>query len=55
MISKVNYAVCSIEELNNMTTMTIDELQSGLLMHEKRMKSQGEEEKVLKVTHEDKA
>jgi hypothetical protein len=55
MISKFNYVVCSIEESNNMTTMTIDELQSSLLVREQRMKSQGEEEQVLKVTHEDKA
>lgn len=54
MISKFNYVVCSIEESNNMTTMTIDELQSSLLVHEQRMKGQGEEEQVLKVTHEDK-
>ncbi|XP_073263189.1 uncharacterized protein [Populus alba] len=55
MISKFNYVVCSIEESNNMTTMTIDELQSSLLVHEQRMKSQEEEEQVLKVTNEDKA
>lgn len=55
MISKFNYVVCSIEESNNMTTMTIDELQSSLLVHEQRMKGQGEEEQVLKVTHEDQA
>jgi len=28
-----NYVVCSIEESNNINTMTIDELQSSLLMH----------------------
>jgi hypothetical protein len=50
-----NYVVCSIDESNNMTTMTIDELQSNLLVHEKRMKGQSEEEQVLNVTHEDKA
>lgn len=55
MVSKFNYVVCSIEESNNMTTMTIDELQSSLLVHEQRMKGQGEEEQVLKITHEDRA
>ena len=52
MIPKFNYVVCSIEESNNMTTMTIDELQSSLLVHEQRMRSQGEEEQLLKVTHD---
>jgi len=55
MISKFNYVVCSIEESNNMTTMTIDELQSSLLVHKQRMKSQGEEEQVFKITHDDRA
>ena len=36
-----------------MTTMTIDELQSSLLVHEQRMKNQVEEEQVLKVTYEE--
>ena len=34
MISKFNYMVCLIEESNNMTTMTIDELHSSFLVHE---------------------
>ena len=29
-----DYVVCSIEESNNVDTMTIDELQSSLLVHE---------------------
>ena len=53
MTQKFNYVVCSIEESNNMTTMTIDELQSSLLVHEQRMKNQVEEEQVLKVTYEE--
>ena len=32
-----DYMVCSIEESNNVDTMTIDELQSILLVHEQRM------------------
>ena len=34
MFSKFNYVVGSIEESNNMTTMTIDELHSSFLVHE---------------------
>jgi hypothetical protein len=52
MISKFNYVICSIEEFNSLDTMTIDELQS-LFVHEQRMKSRGEEEQVLKISHED--
>jgi len=55
MISKFDYVVCSIEESNNLDKMTIDELQSTLLIHAQRMKSCGEEEQVLKISHEDKA
>jgi transposase InsO family protein len=56
MTSKFDYVVCSIEESNNLTTMTIDELQSSLLVHEQRMlghNSGSGEEQVLKVTLED--
>ena len=34
MISKFDYVVCSVEESNNLDTLTIDELQSSLLVHE---------------------
>ena len=54
MISKFNCVVCSIEESNNLEIMTIDELQSSLLVHEQRMNGQEEEENVLQVTNEDK-
>ena len=37
MTSKFDYVVCSIEESNNLDTLTIDELQSSLLVHEQRM------------------
>ncbi|XP_047150625.1 uncharacterized protein LOC124822641 [Vigna umbellata] len=47
MISKFNYAVCSIEETNNLEIMTIDELQSSLFVHD-------DEENVLHITNEDK-
>ncbi|RDX99787.1 Copia protein, partial [Mucuna pruriens] len=53
MTPKFNYVVCSIEESNNLDIMTIDELQSSLLVHEQRMTGQGEEEQVLQITNED--
>lgn len=55
MVPKFDYVVCSIEESNNLDTMTIDELQSSLLVHEQRMRSHGEEEQVLKVTYDDRS
>ncbi|MCI40445.1 retrovirus-related Pol polyprotein from transposon TNT 1-94, partial [Trifolium medium] len=51
MTPKFNYVVCSIEKSNDVTTLSIDELQSSLLFHEQRMKSQSEkdEEQALKI------
>ncbi|XP_040375559.1 uncharacterized protein LOC121053127 [Rosa chinensis] len=37
MTRKYDYVVCLIEESNDLTTMTIDELQSSFLVHEQRM------------------
>ncbi|CAJ2668206.1 unnamed protein product [Trifolium pratense] len=53
MSEKFNYVVCSIEESNDVTTLTIDELQSSLLVHEKRMKPTlvKDEEQALQVSH----
>lgn len=50
MTPRFNYVVCLIEESNNLATMTIDELQSSLLVHEQRMRSHKDEEHALKVT-----
>ncbi|XP_045831137.1 uncharacterized mitochondrial protein AtMg00810-like [Trifolium pratense] len=36
--SRFNYVACSIEESNDVTTWTVDQLQSSLLVHEHRMK-----------------
>ena len=47
MKTKFNYMVCSIEESNNRDTMTTDELQSSLLVHEQRMMFPAEEEQVM--------
>ncbi|KAK7368917.1 hypothetical protein VNO80_10950 [Phaseolus coccineus] len=51
MTVKFNYVVCSIEESNDLSTMTIDELQSSLLVHEQRMQGQKEEEHALNITN----
>jgi hypothetical protein len=53
MTSKFNYVVCSIEESNDVTTLSIDELQSSLLVHESRMKGQKDsiDEQALKITN----
>jgi RNase H-fold protein (predicted Holliday junction resolvase) len=53
LIPKYNYVVCSIEESNDVTTLSVDELQSSLLVQEQRLKAQSdrEEEQALKITH----
>lgn len=50
MTIQFNHVVCSIEEYNNVSSMSIDELQSSLLVHEQRMGGYKEEEQALKVT-----
>jgi len=55
MASKFNYVVCSIEESNDLDTLTIDELQSSLLVHEQRMKGHGGDEQAPKVTTDDRS
>lgn len=49
---KFNYVVCSIEESNDLNTLSIDEVHGSLLVHEQRMQGHQEEEQVLKVTQE---
>jgi len=49
---KFNYVVCSIEESNDLSNLSIDELHGSLLVHEQRMQGQQEEEHVLKVAQE---
>ena len=53
MTPKFDYVVCSIKESKDIDTLTIDELQSSLLVHEQRMSSHEEEEHALKITHGD--
>jgi hypothetical protein len=51
--SEFNYVVCSIEESNDVTTLTVDELQSSLLVHEQIMNGTQEkdDEQALKMTN----
>ena len=53
MTSRFDYVVCLVEESNNLDTLTIDELQSSLLVHEQRMNRHGGDEQALKVTYDD--
>jgi len=50
MTLRYDYVVCSIKESRDLGSMTIDELQSSLLVHEQRMNGHNShEEQVLKV------
>lgn len=55
MMTRFDYVICSIKESNNLAEMTIDELQSSLLVHEQRMNGHKEEKQVLKVTSEERS
>ena len=50
-----NYIVCSIEESKDIDSLSVDELQSSLLVHEQKMRkpSYGGEEQALKISFED--
>ncbi|XP_058111644.1 uncharacterized protein LOC131254962 [Magnolia sinica] len=50
MTTKFNYVVCSIEESKDTDSMSIDELQSSLLVHEQKMKRQDKEEQALQAS-----
>jgi len=52
MTPKFNYVVCSIEESHHIDTLSIDQLQSSLLVHEQRMNGPIVDEQALKVTHD---
>ena len=53
MTPKFDYVVCSIEKSNDLDTLSIDVLQSSLLVHEQCMNGHFVEEQALKVTYED--
>ena len=53
MTPKLDYVVCSIEESNDLDTLSINVLQSNLLVHEQCMNGHFVEEQALKVTYED--
>ncbi|CAL5336102.1 unnamed protein product [Camellia sinensis] len=52
MTPKFNFVVCSIEESNDVDELSIDELQSSLLVHEQKINQQEKEEHALKVSSE---
>jgi hypothetical protein len=52
MTLKFNYVVCSIEESKDLDAMSIDELQSSLLVHAQRMQGYIVEEQALQITHD---
>nr|KYP44585.1 Retrovirus-related Pol polyprotein from transposon TNT 1-94 [Cajanus cajan] len=54
MTSRYDYVVCSIEESHDLDTMTVDELQSSLLVHEQRINGHNaQDEQVLKVAQDE--
>ena len=55
MAGKFDYVMAAIKESNNLNTVTVDELQSSLLVHEQRMRAHIKEEQVLKMTLDDRA
>ncbi|KAM1668039.1 hypothetical protein ACFX2K_047427 [Malus domestica] len=52
MTPKYDYVVCSIEESNDLDTLSIDELQSSLLVHEQWISRHTMDEQALQITHE---
>jgi hypothetical protein len=50
MTHKFDYVVCAIEESNDIDNLSIDVLQTSLLVHEQRMTKYVVEEQALKVT-----
>jgi transposase InsO family protein len=50
MTPKFDYVVCSIEESKDLDVISLDELQSSLVVHEQRMNAHNIEEHALKVT-----
>lgn len=49
---KFNYVVCSIEQSKDIDALTVDELQSSLIVHEQKFQRRKGEEQALKMTSE---
>lgn len=52
MTPKVNYIVISIEESNDLYTMSNDDLYGIFLVHEQRMQEHKEKNQTLKLVHD---
>lgn len=53
--SKFDYVICSMEECNDLNVLTIDELQSNMLVHKQIMNSyNGRDKQALKISHKEK-
>lgn len=50
MTPKFNFVVCSIEESKNIVELSLDELQSSLLVHEQKIQRQEKEQQALKAS-----
>lgn len=50
MTAKFSHVVCSIEEANDLDNLSIDELQSSLMVHELRLNQYDKEEQALQVS-----
>jgi hypothetical protein len=50
---KFNYIVCCIEESKDIDKLSVDDLQSSLIVHEQKFRKNHSEEQVLKVTLEE--
>ncbi|XP_004301387.1 PREDICTED: uncharacterized protein LOC101292803 [Fragaria vesca subsp. vesca] len=50
---KFNYIVCSIEESKDIDSLSVDELQSSLIVHEQKFRRTSGEEQALKVAFEE--
>ncbi|KAI3501210.1 hypothetical protein L1887_29073 [Cichorium endivia] len=52
MTESYNFVVCTIEESKDIDTMTVDELQSSLLIHEQKIRRKVNDDQVLKIESE---
>ncbi|GJZ06778.1 retrovirus-related pol polyprotein from transposon TNT 1-94 [Tanacetum coccineum] len=52
MTESFNFVVCTIEESRDLDSMTVDELQSSLLIHEQKIRRKVNDKQVLKVEND---